>query len=62
MAVKSMKTAVEATALMEMALGALPHPSRVPEQRLLSPEIRRWRWQSYRTSSRKTLINLGFGL
>jgi hypothetical protein len=24
---------------MEIALGALPHPSRVPEQRLLSPEI-----------------------
>jgi hypothetical protein len=32
-----METAVEATASMEMALGALPHPSRVPEQRLLSP-------------------------
>jgi hypothetical protein len=29
---------------MEMAPGALPHPGRVPEQRLLSPEIcRRWR-------------------
>jgi hypothetical protein len=36
MAVKSMETAVEA---MEMALGALPRPGRVPEQRLLSPEI-----------------------
>jgi hypothetical protein len=36
MAVKSMETAVESR---EMALGALPHPGRVPEQRLLSPEI-----------------------
>jgi hypothetical protein len=26
-----------------MAPGALPHPGRVPEQRLLSPKIRRWR-------------------
>jgi hypothetical protein len=31
MAMKSMKTAVEATASMEMALGALPHPGKVPE-------------------------------
>jgi hypothetical protein len=31
MAVKSMETAVEATASMEMALEALSHPSRVPE-------------------------------
>jgi hypothetical protein len=36
MAVKSMETAVEA---MEMAPGALSCPDRVPEQRLLSPEI-----------------------
>jgi hypothetical protein len=36
MAVKSMEMAVEP---MEMASGALPHPGRVPEQRLLSPEI-----------------------
>jgi hypothetical protein len=28
---------------MEMAPGALPHPDRVPEQGLLSPEIRRRR-------------------
>jgi hypothetical protein len=42
MAVRSMETA-------EMALGALPHPGRVPEQRLLSPEIhRQWR-RSYGT-------------
>jgi hypothetical protein len=36
-----------------MAPGALPHPGRVPEQRLLSPEIRRWRRQSYGTLSGK---------
>jgi hypothetical protein len=36
-AVKSMETAVEATASMEIALGALPCPGRVLEQRLLSP-------------------------
>jgi hypothetical protein len=36
-----MEMAVES---MEMALGAIPHPGRVPEQRLLSPEIGlRWR-------------------
>jgi hypothetical protein len=36
-----MNMAVES---MEMALGAIPHPGRVPEQRLLSPEIGlRWR-------------------
>jgi hypothetical protein len=29
---------------MEMALGAIPRPGRVPEQRLLSPELR-LRWQ-----------------
>jgi hypothetical protein len=33
MAVKSMETAEEAMASMEMALGALPRPDRVPEQR-----------------------------
>jgi hypothetical protein len=31
-----MKMAVES---MEMALGAIPRPNRVPEQRLPSPEI-----------------------
>jgi hypothetical protein len=41
MAVKSMETAVEAMASMEMAPGALPHPGKVPKQRLLSPEIHR---------------------
>jgi hypothetical protein len=36
MAVKSMEMAVES---MEMAPRELPRPGRVPEQRLLSPEI-----------------------
>jgi hypothetical protein len=31
MAVKSMETVVEAMESMEMALGELPHPGRVPE-------------------------------
>jgi hypothetical protein len=34
-----MDMAVEAMESMEMAPVALPHPGRVPEQRLLSPEI-----------------------
>jgi hypothetical protein len=34
----------------------------VPEQRFLSPEIRRWRRRSCRTSSQKTPTNLGFGV
>jgi hypothetical protein len=62
MAVKSMETAEEATTLMEKALGALPHPGRVPEQRLLSPKICWWRQRSCRTSSRKTPIDLGFSV
>jgi hypothetical protein len=62
MAVKSMEMAEEATASMEMALGALPHTGRVPKQRLLSPEIRRWRRRSFRTLSRKTLTDLGFSV
>jgi hypothetical protein len=44
MAVKLMETAMEAMESIEMALGALPHPDRVPEQRLLPPKIRR-RWR-----------------
>jgi hypothetical protein len=62
MAVKSMETAVEAMASMEMAPGALPRPGRVPEQRLLSPEIRWWRRRSCRTSSGKLPIDLGFSV
>jgi hypothetical protein len=60
MAVKSMETAVEAMDSMEMVPGALPHPGRVPEQRLLSPEIvLRWR-RCCGTLLGKTPIDLGF--
>jgi hypothetical protein len=45
-----------------MAPGALPHPGRVPEQRLLSLEIRRWRRRSCRTVSKKSPIVLGFSI
>jgi hypothetical protein len=57
-----METAVEATASMEMAPGALPRPGRVPEQRLLSPEICWWRRWSCGTSSGKLPIPLGFSV
>jgi hypothetical protein len=60
MAVKLMEMAVEPMASMEMAPGALPHLGRVPEQRLLSPEIHRWRRRSCRTLSQKLPIDLGF--
>jgi hypothetical protein len=44
MAVKSIEMAVEAMESMEMAPGAFSCPGKVPEQRLLSPEIGlRWR-------------------
>jgi hypothetical protein len=60
--VKSMETAVEAMASMEMAPGALPRPYRVPEQRLLSLEIcLRWR-RCCGTVLGKTLIVLGFSV
>jgi hypothetical protein len=45
---------------MEMALGAIPHPGRVPKQRLLSPETcLRWRWRCG-TFRGLRLIDLGF--
>jgi hypothetical protein len=45
-----------------MAPGALPHPGRVPEQRLLSPEIRRqWR-RSYGTVLEISPTPLGFSV
>jgi hypothetical protein len=62
MVVKLMETAEEATTSMEMALGALPRPGRVPEQRLLSPEICRWWRRSCRTLSWKTPTDLGFSV
>jgi hypothetical protein len=45
-----------------MAPGALPRPGRVPEQRLLSPKICRWRRRSCRTLSQKLPIVLGFSV
>jgi hypothetical protein len=45
-----------------MAPGALPCPSRVPEQRLMSPEIRRWRRRNYGTLSGKLPTLLGFSV
>jgi hypothetical protein len=52
-----MEMAVES---MEMAPGAIPHLGRVPEQRLLSPEIGLQWWQRCRTFHGRRLINLGF--
>jgi hypothetical protein len=62
MVVKSMETAVEAMESMEMALGALPHPGRVPEQRLLSPKIGLRQRQRCRTLLGETPTDLGFSL
>jgi hypothetical protein len=45
-----------------MAPGALPHPGRVPEQRLLSPKIRRWRRWSCGTVLEISPIVLGFSI
>jgi hypothetical protein len=58
--VKSMEMAVESMESMEMDPGELPHPGRVPEQRLLSPKIglrQRWRCGTFLG---KTPIDLGF--
>jgi hypothetical protein len=53
----AIKMAVES---MEMAPGAIPHPDRVPEQRLLSPKLHlQWR-RRCRTFYRWMLIVLGF--
>jgi hypothetical protein len=65
MAVRSMEmaeTAMETWRPMETAPGALPHPGRVPEQRLLSPKIcLRWR-RSCGTVLGKMPIVLGFSV
>jgi hypothetical protein len=45
-----------------MAQGALPRPGRVPEQKLLSPEIRRWWRQSCETVLEILPIVLGFSV
>jgi hypothetical protein len=62
MAVRSMETAETAMETDGDSSGALPRPGRVPEQRLLSPEIHRRRRQSYRTLSGKLPIVLGFSI
>jgi hypothetical protein len=62
MTVRAMEMAVEATASMEMAPGALPHPVRVPEQRLLSPKIGLQRRRRCGTLLGKTPIVLGFSV
>jgi hypothetical protein len=65
MAMRSMETAETAETArepMEMALGALPRPGRVPEQRLLSPEIRRWWRRSCETLLEISPIVLGFSV
>jgi hypothetical protein len=59
MAVRSMETA---ETVMEMAPGALPRPGRVPEQRLLSPEIHRRRRRSCGTVLEISPIPLGFSV
>ena len=46
---------MEAVASMEMAPGALPRPGRVPEQRLLSPELGFWMAAEIRVVFRKIL-------
>jgi hypothetical protein len=55
-----METAVEAMESMEMAPGALSRPDRVPEQRLMSPEIGLQRRQRCGTLLGKMSIDLGF--
>jgi hypothetical protein len=45
---------------MKMAPGAIPCPGRVPEQRLLSPEIGLWWWRRCRTFYGRRLVDLGF--
>jgi hypothetical protein len=62
MTVMSMETVVTMMETDGDGSKALPRPGRVPEQRLLSPEIRRWRWRSCMTSSPKTPIDLGFSV
>jgi hypothetical protein len=47
---------------MEMAPGALPHPGRVLEQRLLSPKIYRRRQRSYKTVLEILPTPLGFSV
>jgi hypothetical protein len=45
-----------------MAPRALPRPGMVPEQRLMSPEIRQWQRRSCGTLSGNLSILLGFSV
>jgi hypothetical protein len=45
---------------MEMAPGAIPHPGKVPEQRLLSPETCLRQRRCCRTFRGSRLVDLGF--
>jgi hypothetical protein len=60
MAVKSMEMTVAAMKSMEMAPGALLHPGKVPEQRVLSLEIILQRWRRCGTFLGKMPNDLGF--
>jgi hypothetical protein len=62
MAVRSMATAETAMETDGEGSRALPHPGRVPEQRLLSPEICHRRRRSCGTLSRNLPIVLGFSV
>jgi hypothetical protein len=62
MAVRSMEMAETAMETDGDGSGALPRPSRVSEQRLLSLEIHRWQRRSCRTLSGKLPIPLGFSV
>jgi hypothetical protein len=55
-----MEMAVRSIETVETAPGALPRPGRVPEQRLLSPEICLQRRRHCGTILGKTPIVLGF--
>ena len=48
----------EAAILMKMAPGALPHPDRMSEQRLLSPKLGFWMAAEVGRVSGKILINV----
>jgi hypothetical protein len=61
MAVRSMEMAEMAMETDGDGSGALPRPGRVPEHRLLSPEICLRRRRSCGTVLGKTSIDLGFG-
>jgi hypothetical protein len=58
--VKSMEMVVESMESMEMALGAIPHPGKVPKKRLLSPKIGLRRRRRCGTFLGETPIDLGF--